>query len=110
MNARLLEILVEIIHDLPEQVIACITAIDTMIAVGIDVHLEVLICLHQCLGIFEGVLRMHIIVGQSMTDQQGAMQPAREMTLLARLKLMSLSLKWEGSFILSSAALVRQMR
>ena len=65
----LFQVVVEIIHDLPEQVVPRVPAIDTVVTVGIHVHLEILIGLYQRLGIFKRVLRMNIIVSQSVTDQ-----------------------------------------
>ena len=45
-----------------------------MIAIGVEIHLEILIGLHEGLGIFVGVLRMHVVVGHTVTEQQGTMK------------------------------------
>ena len=41
-----------------------------MIAVGVDELSEVLVGLHECLDILRHVLIVHIVVGQSVTDEQ----------------------------------------
>ena len=56
----------EELADLAQQVLACVSAINAMIPIGIDIHLEVFVGLHQCLRIFKGVLRMQIVVGVRM--------------------------------------------
>ena len=69
-----LEVVVKPLGNLTEQVLACVSSVDAVVAVGVDVLLEVLVCLDECLGILEGVLWMHIVVGQSMTEQQCSRQ------------------------------------
>ena len=54
--------------------VAGVAPIDAVVAVGVDIHAEILIGLHQCFGILKSVLRMHIVVGQSVTEQQSAVQ------------------------------------
>ena len=65
----LLQLFVEKLCNLSEQVVAGVAAIDAMVAVGVDVHLEILVGLHQCLGIFIGILRMHIDIGMTVADE-----------------------------------------
>jgi hypothetical protein len=59
---------------LTEQVMARITAVDAMIPIGVDQLTEILVSLHQCLHVFCRILIVHIIISQTMTDQQGTMQ------------------------------------
>ena len=67
----LFQLIDEELTDLAQQMLACVSTVDAMVAIGVDVHLEVLVGLHQRLSIFKGVLRMHIVVGQSVAEQQG---------------------------------------
>ena len=62
---------------LSEQMVTRVAAIDAVVAVGVDVHLEVLVCLHQSLSIFKCVLRMYVVISQTVTYQQRALQVAR---------------------------------
>ena len=66
----LLHFSVEEVDGLTEQMVAGVSAVDAVVAVGVDVHLEVLVGLHQSLGIFSRVAEMHVVVGQSVTDEQ----------------------------------------
>ena len=43
--------------------VAGVAAKDAVVAVGIDVLLEILVGLDKRLSILEGVLRMHVVVG-----------------------------------------------
>ena len=54
---------------LSQQVIPCVTAVDAMIAVGVDKFLEILICLNHCLAILESVLWMNIVVSKTMYEK-----------------------------------------
>ena len=45
-----------------------------MVAVGVDVHAEVFVGLYQSLCIFKRILRMNVVVGQSVAEQQRTMQ------------------------------------
>ena len=63
----------EVLRYLSQQMMAGVASIDAVVAVGIDVHLEVLVSLHQFLSIFKGVLRVHIVISQSVTDEQTSM-------------------------------------
>ena len=54
--------------------IARVAAIDAVVAVRIDQLSEVLVGLHQRLHILRRVLVVHVIVGQSVTDEQRAAQ------------------------------------
>ena len=44
-----------------------------MVAIGVPYLLEILVGLNQSLGILVGVLRMHIVVGHAMADEQRSM-------------------------------------
>lgn len=62
------------VHSLTKQVISCVSAKDTVITVGIDQLPEIFVCLHQCLHIFSRIPIMHIVVCQTMAEQQCPMQ------------------------------------
>ena len=53
--------------------VAGIATRNAVIAVRVPQGLEVLGCLNQRLSIFEGILRMHIVICQSVTDKQRTM-------------------------------------
>ena len=57
-----------------EQMVSGVSAIDTMISVGIGKHHKWFVCLNQCLGIFGNVAEVYVVVGHTMTDQQASMQ------------------------------------
>ena len=59
---------------LSEKVVACVASVDAMIAVGIGLHLKVLVGLNQRFGIFCCVTEMDIIVGKAVTNKQIAIQ------------------------------------
>lgn len=69
----LLQILLEPVSYLAKQMIAGIAARNAVITVRVPQGLEVLVCLNQRLSIFEGILRMHIVICQSVTDKQRTM-------------------------------------
>ena len=54
--------------------VAGVATIDAVIAVGINVLLEVLVRLHKCLGILEDILRMDVVVGQAVAEQQTSVE------------------------------------
>ena len=47
-----------------------IATVNTVVAVGVGQLTEILIGLHQCLGIFRRIAEVHVIIGQTMTDEQ----------------------------------------
>ena len=59
-------------RDLPEQVITRVSTENAMIAIGIIQLFKILVGLHQCLGILKGILRMYVVIGQSVAYQQRA--------------------------------------
>ena len=69
-----LEMLHEPSRNLPKQMRSCVSSIYTMVSVGIEILLEILVGLHQGLCIFHRVLRVDVIVGQSVTNEQGTME------------------------------------
>ena len=68
----LLHLLNKEVCNLSEQVLAGVAAIDAVVAVGVDILLEVLVSLDESLGVLEGVLRVYVVVGQSVTEEQCA--------------------------------------
>ena len=54
--------------------LTCVAAIDAVVAVGIELHFKLLVSLHQRFGVFIGVAHMHIVVCQSVANQQIAMK------------------------------------
>ena len=62
------------IHALSEQVVTGVATIDAVVAIGIYQLAEVLVSLHQCLGIFRSVTEMHVIVSTAVTEQESTLQ------------------------------------
>ena len=60
----------EPVGDLTEEVVAGVTAVDAVVAVGVGELTEVFVGLHQCFCVFGGISEVHIIVGKSVTDEQ----------------------------------------
>ena len=54
--------------------IAGIATIDAVVAVGVDLHIELFVQLHQVFGIFRAVLEVDVVVRHAMNQQQVAMQ------------------------------------
>ena len=57
------------IRNLPQQMVTGVAAADSVITVRIIELSEILICLYQCLSIFERVLRMYIVVGSTVANE-----------------------------------------
>lgn len=66
---RLLQFSHKEVGDLTQQMVTGIASIDTMVAVGIVEFAEILVSLYQRLCILKGILRMHIVVGHTVTDE-----------------------------------------
>ena len=58
--------------NLTEEMVSGVSSIDAMVAIGVGELAEVLVGLDEGFGIFCRVAEMHIVVGQSMTDEQTA--------------------------------------
>ena len=58
------------LRNLSEQVVACVATIDAVVAVGVNQFPEVLVGLHECLAVLKGVLRVHVVVGQTMAYEE----------------------------------------
>ena len=71
---RLFQLFLKEIGYLAQQVVACIAAIDAMVAVGVIQLFEVFVGLNKRFCILKGVLRMHIVVCQAVANEQGSMQ------------------------------------
>ena len=54
--------------------IAGVAAIDAVVAIGVDKLAEVLVGVDECCDVLGGVLIVHVVISQSMTEQQGTMQ------------------------------------
>ena len=54
--------------------VAGVAATYAVVTVDVDVFLEVLVSLYECLGVFGGVLEMNVIVGKSVADEQRSME------------------------------------
>ena len=68
------QMLVEEILDAGEEVATGVTSEDAVVAVGVGLHFELDVCLCELFGKFGCVLEMHIVVSQSVADEQVAMQ------------------------------------
>ena len=64
--ARGLYIIHKEVETLLVEVVAGVSAIDAVVAIGIDQLVEVLALLHQRLGVFCGIAEMDIVVGHSV--------------------------------------------
>ena len=62
------------VYDLTEKVVPRVSAKDAVVAIGIDQLPEILIFLNQGLHILGRVPVMHIVVSETMTEQQRTMQ------------------------------------
>lgn len=58
------------LYSLSEEMVASISAINAMITIGINIHVEILVSLHQRFGIFSRITEMNVIIGKSMTDKK----------------------------------------
>ena len=65
--------IIQEVFDAGEEVMACVTSIDTVVTVGIDILIEILVCLYKCLSIFRRVTVVDVIVGYSVTKEQCTM-------------------------------------
>ena len=54
--------------------VAGVAATYAVVTVDVDVFLEVLVSLYECLGVFGGILEMNVIVGKSVADEQRSME------------------------------------
>ena len=68
------EMSVKIVFDTGEEMTTCVSSRYTMIAVGISLHFELYVRLYEFFSQFGRILEMDVIIGQSMTDEQVAMQ------------------------------------
>ena len=57
-----------------KQVLGGVSAADAVVAVGIDVHVKLLVCLYQCFAVFGSVAQVYIVVRCTMYQQQRTMQ------------------------------------
>ena len=73
LSESLLQVLVEEVYALAEEVVAGVASTDDVVAVCVDQLAEVFVGLHECLDIFGGVLVVHVVIGQAVTEQQCAM-------------------------------------
>ena len=75
----LLHLFYKEVSNLSEQVVASVATIDAVVAVGVDVHAEILVSLDQSLRVFISVLWMHVVVGKAMTDKEAAAETCRSL-------------------------------
>ena len=53
-----------------KQVLGGVSATNTVVTVGVDVHIELLVGLYQGFAIFRGVAQMYVVVGSTMNQEQ----------------------------------------
>lgn len=70
----LLQLLVPEVEHLGEDVVAGVAAVDAVVAVGVVEHVELLVGLYQCLRVLYAVAHVHVVVGQSMHEQQATVE------------------------------------
>ena len=56
--------------------VAGITTVYAMIAVGVVEHIELLVSLHECLSKLHAIANVHIIIGHTMHEQQASIEVA----------------------------------
>lgn len=67
-KAELLQFTDKEVRNAGEQMVAGVSTIDAMIAVGVRQHHERFVGLNQSLGILGHIAEMHIIIGHTVTD------------------------------------------
>ena len=68
------QMLVEEILDAGEEMATGVATKDAVVAIGVGLHFELDVCLRELFGKFGCILEMHVIVSQSVADEQVAMQ------------------------------------
>lgn len=66
----LFQVSIPVLRDFLEEVEAGITPVDAMIFVRIDVHIKRLSSLHECLGVRHEIIKVHIVIGRAMDDEE----------------------------------------
>ena len=64
----------EVVQDTAEKVVAGVASIDAVVAIGVDLHVERLVCLYQSLRHLSAVAEMHIVIGSAVNEQEVAME------------------------------------
>ena len=68
------QMLIEEILDTSEEVATGVATKDAVVAIGVGLHFELDVSLFELFGKFGCILEMHVIVSQSVADEQVAMQ------------------------------------
>ena len=55
--------------NLPQEMMTRVTTIDAMVAVGVEELTEIFVSLHERFAVFKGILRMNVIVCQSVAEK-----------------------------------------
>lgn len=71
---RLLHALLEMIHQLAEEVVAGVATVDGVVAVGVGELAEVLVGMHEGFGVFCHIAVVDVVVGRTMDDEQASAQ------------------------------------
>ena len=58
----------EVVQDTAEKVMAGVATIDAVVAIGVDLHVERLVGLHQSLRHLSAVAEMHIVIGCAVNE------------------------------------------
>ena len=53
-----------------KQMLGSVPTTDSMVTIGVYVHIELLVGLYQCFGIFHAVAHVHVIVGHAVHEEQ----------------------------------------
>ena len=64
----------EVVQNATKQVVAGVSTIDAVIAIGVDLHVKRLVGLHQRLRHFSAVAEMHIVIGSAVNEQEITME------------------------------------
>ena len=64
----------EVIRNASQQMLGRVTATDAVVAVRVDVHIELLVGLYEGFAIFGCVAEVYIVVGGTMHQEEFAMK------------------------------------
>lgn len=68
-RVALLHLVVEEVNHAVEEMLARVAAIDAVVAVGVDLHLELLVVLHVGLADLGAVAEVYVVVGGAVDEE-----------------------------------------
>ena len=67
---------IKIVLNAAQEMLACIAPVDIMVAVSVYLHIKLDVCLHKSLCQFGCVLVVHIVISRAMNDEEVTMELA----------------------------------